>query len=278
MGSEAGSIEISEGHLAYESCGEGSPPIVLLHGFSFDMRAWEPQVSLLARRHRVVRYDLRGFGKSSLPRSQYDHAEDLARVLDVLRLDRPLLVGLSLGANVSLAFAAKFPGRIAGLVLASPGLPGYEWKEERPPDAARNYARIYGVEAGKRFWLSHPLFASLADRPDALEAVRAMVTDYSGWHWQNPDLQAPSLPLRDLLEEIRVPALVLKGERDVGGYGEIAELLAERLPCARVKRFLRAGHMVNLEESEAFSAAVLEFAASLNWQKPEKATSKGAVS
>src|SRR6185436_3073968 len=84
--------------LYYEVSGEGEA-VVLLHGFSLDHRMWAPQVDALAGRYRVVRYDLRGFGRSAPSPERFTHADDLLALLDHLHIDRAALVGLSMGGG-----------------------------------------------------------------------------------------------------------------------------------------------------------------------------------
>lgn len=258
----AGLLDVDNGVLRYEVAGHG-PAIVLIHAFSFDMRQWDLQVPDLAKSHRVVRYDLRGFGQSSPPESAYDHCEDLARLFDHLKIERPLLVGVSLGSNVALNFASRFPDRISGMVLSSPGLAGHVWKEKRPPEAASEFAQKHGVEEGKKNWLAAPIFSSLFDFPDALARTNKILEDYSGWHWMHTDMQVAAKPVIDILEDIQVPALILSGKRDVSGYREIASILSQRLANADLYTFENAGHMHSMEMPEAFNDRIIEFASSL---------------
>jgi 3-oxoadipate enol-lactonase len=259
--SAEGWVDVGGGRLRWTAAGEGSPPLVLVHGFSFDQRQWEPQVEPLSKQHRVVRYDLRGFGSSTSPVSGYRHIDDLRRLLRSLDIERPVLVGLSLGANVVLAYAIQHPQEVAGLVLASPGLPGHHWAVQRPPEAVAAHAASHGVAAGKQFWLEHPIFISTRRYPQARVAVEEMVQGYSGWHWQNADLQQPGPDVRAALATLQVPALVISGNCDVDGYREIAGEIAATLPHGKLARFPDAGHVMNLEEPERFNALVLEFAA-----------------
>ena len=261
MSTRAGKCPVDNGELAFEVAGEG-PALVLIHGFSLDMRMWRPQFEALAAAFTVVRYDLRGFGRSSAPCAEYDHCSDLAQLLGHLGIDRPLLVGLSLGANIALRYATLCPENVHGLVLASPGLPGHAWKEMRPPEAALARARAHGVKAAKQFWLGHEMFASLDDYPQAKAEVAEIVADYSGWHWRGTDMQAPAEPIIPQLEHIRAPALVISGDRDVAGYREIAQRIADSVPGASLLRLETAGHMLNLEQPEIFTDAVRRFAAS----------------
>ncbi len=260
MTTSSGHLDFNRGSLVYQVNGSGAP-IAFLHGFALDMAMWVAQFRHFGRKHCAVRYDLRGFGRSSLPSATYDHCDDLFALLDRLALKRPLLVGLSLGANVALRFAAEHPGRVAGIVLASPGLPGHIWSEERPPDAARAVGKARGVEAARTFWGSHAIFASLATYPSARAEVMRMLAGYSGWHWREDDLQAPAAPIIERLETISTPALVMSGGRDVAGYRDIAQVLASRLPNARLVQYPDCGHMLTMEQPDAVNAEIAAFAA-----------------
>lgn len=254
---EVSFIEVAGGRFSFEVIGSG-PPIVLLHGFSFDSGLWDPQVESLRRSHRVLRYDLRGFGASTVPTEPYRHIDDLHALLGALQIERPMLVGLSLGSNIALAYALEHPDNVSALVLASPGLPGHPWAVQRPPEAAAAYAAEHGVDAGKQFWLAHPIFASLQSH--VLSSVASMVRRYSGWHWAHADRQLPGPDVRASLEAVKPSVLVLSGEYDVEGYRQIAAVIASRVPRGRVVTVAGAGHVVNLEQPAEFNQQVLEFA------------------
>jgi 3-oxoadipate enol-lactonase len=249
--------KLNDGHVAFETRGEGIP-LVFIHGFSFDMRTWDAQVEVLSRYFQVVRYDLRGFGRSSVPTGPYSHVEDLRALIEFLSLSAPVLIGLSLGANIALSCALDHPHAVQGLILASSGLPGFAWSEPRPPDAAAAVAKSQGVEHARQFWLNHPLFAAARRSPTAFARVRSMIEEYSGWHWcnVNPAAQAGVI---DRLSECVVPTLVLSGDLDVLGYRQIAAKLRHDIPGAALQTFHDAGHIINEEDPAGFSAAVLEF-------------------
>ncbi|MCO6381507.1 alpha/beta fold hydrolase [Oceanicola sp. 502str15] len=253
-------IEVPGGWLAVEDQGAGAP-VVFLHGFSLDHRSWEPQMNAFRARHRCIAYDLRGFGQSSLPQGDYDHVADLEALRAALGLDRFSLVGLSLGANVARAYAASHPERVAGLVLASSGLAGHDWGgAPRPPEEALQVAQAQGPEAARAFWLAHPLFASLADAPEARASVHRQVADYALWHWRAPG-RAARIADAGALADLSVPTLVISGDRDLQGYRDIAATLAREIPTARLTRIAGAGHMVNLEAPETFNTALAQFLA-----------------
>jgi 3-oxoadipate enol-lactonase len=251
-------IDVAGGRLGFEDAGSG-PPIVLLHGFSFDSGMWDPQVECLRRSHRVLRYDLRGFGASTVPTGPYRHIDDLHAILGALQIERALLVGLSLGSNIALAYTLEHPDNVSALVLASPGLPGHTWAVQRPPEAAAAYAAEHGVAAGKQFWLAQPIFGSLRARPEVAVVVADMVSRYSGWHWAQADMQLPGPDVRGRLGVVKPPVLVLSGEQDVAGYREIASVIASAVPRGRLVEIAGAGHVVNLEQPAEFNTRVIDF-------------------
>lgn len=253
-----GTVAMADGgQLAYELSGAGTP-VVLIHGFSLDMRSWDRQAAALALEHTVLRYDVRGFGASSRPTGPYDHADDLAGLLAALQVPAAHLVGLSLGANIALACAVRHPQLVRSLVLASSGLAGHPWTEPRPPDAAAEYARQHGTEAARAFWLGHALFAPVRDHDEARTELEAMVRDYSGWHWENVN---PAAAFSEVaaLPGIAAPTLVVSGSRDIAGYQAIARTLASTIPGARLLVIPDAGHMLTMEASGPFNAALLDF-------------------
>jgi 3-oxoadipate enol-lactonase len=251
-------VDIPEGRLHGEESGTGTA-VVLIHGFSFDLSMWDPQVAALARRYRVIRYDLRGFGRSGAPATGRDHVADLLTLLDALSIDRAQLAGLSLGANIALATAAFQPDRVRSLVLASPGLPGHRWTTPRPPDEAAQVARREGIEAGKRYWLSHEIFRSTGDYPAARDRLTAMVGRFPGYQWGDGPASAPLPPLTEHLRTLRTPTLILNGALDVPGYREIANVLHAEIPAAQHHELPGAGHLLNLERPAEFNARLLRF-------------------
>src|SRR5690349_10465832 len=112
--------------MYYDEFGAG-PPVVFIHGHTFDRRIWDEQTGPFSRRYHVVRVDLRGHGRSESPPSGHtvpQFAEDLIALLDQLGLDRPVVVGHSLGTSVALGYALGRPAGLRGLALISGGLEG----------------------------------------------------------------------------------------------------------------------------------------------------------
>src|SRR2546423_13431038 len=129
MQARAGFADVSGTRLYYELAGAG-PPLVLIHGFSLDSRLWDEQFAAFARRHLVLRYDLRGFGRSAPPRGErYAHTHDLRALLEHLGVGPGVLLGLSLGGRVAIDFALEHPDLTRALIPVDAMLGGHRWSE-----------------------------------------------------------------------------------------------------------------------------------------------------
>lgn len=119
-----GFVDTSGTQLYYEMMGEGHP-LVLLHGGYMDRRMWDDQFAVFAQNYRVIRYDIRGFGKSALPQVPYADRQDLFNLLTFLDVEKTYLLGLSLGGEVALDFTLEYPGMVEALILVGSPVPGY---------------------------------------------------------------------------------------------------------------------------------------------------------
>jgi Predicted hydrolases or acyltransferases (alpha/beta hydrolase superfamily) len=123
-------VTVGELKLHYVQWGEQGSPIVCIHGLTANAFYFQAIAENLARDHRVFAYDLRGRGESDQPEHGYSvpiHANDLARLIDVLALEQPVILGHSLGALIALYFAAHFPDKLSKLILGDGGAP-LRWK------------------------------------------------------------------------------------------------------------------------------------------------------
>jgi pimeloyl-ACP methyl ester carboxylesterase len=235
----------------------------LIHGFTLDARIWEGVVARLSSGHTVVSYDVRGFGRSTLPTEPYAHRDDLLALLDAQGLGRVHVVGHSVGAHQALEFALAYPDRVDRLALVAPAaLGGVAF----PPDIAAAFAAIDkaakqdGVEAAKAIWRDVGWFSPARERPDLAAALDEILKSYSGWHWLNRNPAVPlDPPPAARLAEVRAPTLAIVGARDLPYDHEIAEKLAEQIPNARKLVLPDVGHMVPMEAPQALSAALIRF-------------------
>jgi 3-oxoadipate enol-lactonase len=120
-----GHVEVDGAKLYYEDDGAGEP-VLLIHGNILDRRMWEPQVGVFALRYRVIRMDVRGFGRSEYDPGPYSDHGDVLGLVRSLGLDEVHVVGLSMGGNIALEFALVHPEATKSLVVVPGGIAGHE--------------------------------------------------------------------------------------------------------------------------------------------------------
>jgi 3-oxoadipate enol-lactonase len=264
--SRSGFADVNGARLFYEIAGAG-PPLALIHGFSLDTRMWDDQYAVLAQRHRVLRYDVRGFGRSTVPGAErYSHAEDLQALLEYLEIEHTALIGFSMGGGIAISFALAYPAAVDALIVAGSLLPGRRLSAPLGASfgAIWSAGRALGVAAARARWLQHELFAPIRARPELDARFTQIVSDYSGWEWTNKDPQRDlDPPPAERLREIHAPMLAIVGERDLPDFHAIAGLIQRDVLGARRVLLPGVGHVVNMEAPEQFNQLVIDFLAAL---------------
>ena len=247
------------GELRDSGAGAGEP-VVFIHGLGLDAALWDAQWPAVQREFRAIRFDVRGFGDSSLPAGPYSNSDDLLDLLDFLDARSAHVVGLSMGGRLALRFALDQPNAVKSLTLIDPALEGFSWSESW----ARQMAPILAaagagdVHAARRLWLAHELFAPARRDPQVAAALGAMVNRYSAWHWRNTDpVRRSASPASRCLASVSSPTLVILGELDLPDFKEIAQRLAAEIPGAALHIVADAGHMASMEAPTAVNDLLL---------------------
>jgi pimeloyl-ACP methyl ester carboxylesterase len=256
----SGFAEVNGTKLFYETAGRGQA-VVLIHGGLVDSRQWDDQMKPLAKRFRVVRYDMRGYGKSDAPSAPFSHIEDLRALLDFLKIEKATVVGLSLGGIVAADFALEHPDRTERLVLVGAGLRG----DTQPPDEkSLNAYRAGAREGAEKYFeafLQADLLAGLRKRPAARERMHAMMIDNfkALTYLTSGLLQYPEPKTIERLDKIKAPTLVIIGSLDGKNLQNIADTLATRIPNARKVVIKDASHHPPVETPKEFNRVLLDF-------------------
>ncbi len=218
--------------LAYESGGQGDV-VVFIHGSNLDGRMWDGQMEAFRARFRVIRYDLRGHGKSAGATAPIRAADDLRQLLDRLGVQQASLVGLSAGASVATDFALLFPDRVSRLVLASPSFSGFQ-PQELPTWFAPIIAAVRAGDTTQASALlaDSPIMAVPND-PAAARRVHAIVVGNSRlWKQDARNLRPVEPPALQRLEQLKAQTLILVGGADLSDVRRAADTLRARLPDA----------------------------------------------
>jgi 3-oxoadipate enol-lactonase len=252
---ESGFAEVNGTRLYYEMAGKGAA-LVLVHGLSLNRKMWDDQFSVLAEHYRVIRYDLRGHGNSSNPDGPYSQIEDLYQLLRFLRVEKAVLVGHSLGGGDVIDFTLTHPEKVLALVTVGTSLGGFAYSDELGARYVERTtaAREKGVKGALQVWFNDPLFKSARENPKVWGRLEPILSEYSCVHWLKRGLFARLVPpaIRRL-SEIKVPTLVVVGENDVADFHRIADLLQTNIPRAQKEVIRGGGHMINMENPDAFN-------------------------
>jgi pimeloyl-ACP methyl ester carboxylesterase len=258
-------IDVNGVQLAYEERGAGMP-LVLLHGFPFTRQMWERQITGLANRYRVIAPDLRGFGESSgTPSTVEELADDLHVLIEHLgrHLELPACVvaGFSMGGYVVFRYLALHGDRVKALILISTRA-----EADTPEGRESRYAAIERLrKEGAEKYLAE--FARRLVSTQALDTDPGLVAKVRRFIGV-PRVDSLSGALKamaerpdssPLLPTIAVPTLVVAGADDNVIPATVAREMAGKIKGAKCVVVRDAGHMVNIEQSDQFTAALREF-------------------
>lgn len=252
---------LASSRIHYDEAGEGDA-VLLVHGLGLDLRMWDDQVPALAKRYRVVRMDLHGFGRSSAVTGPFSHSDIMAELLECLGIERAHIVGLSLGGLISAQFVQEHPELSRSLTLVDSDMSGLAWKSLGPSIAKVFAAGKTDVEAAKKLWIEHEFFDPARKKPAVIARIEQMVNDYSGWLFANAGSgieRKPQTRTAEVLGHFDLPTLVVIGEHDLPDFRDIADEVAKRVPGARKVVLAGVGHMSNMEDPESFNRVLLEF-------------------
>jgi 3-oxoadipate enol-lactonase len=249
--------------IEYEARG-GGPAVLFLHAFPLGMFMWDEQVEALAASHRVVRFDARGFGgtppdEEALTMERI--ADDAAALLGLLGIEKAVVAGCSMGGYAAFAFARRHPEKLAGLVLQDtrPGADTAEARANRAALAARVLAE--GAVAAAEAFLPRLVGETThRERPRLVARLRERILATSPRGIANAlEGLAERADSQPTLASIRVPTLVAVGEEDVLTPPAEARAMAAAIAGSRLEVIPKAGHLSNLEDPHAYTAALRSF-------------------
>ncbi|MEA2460438.1 MAG: hypothetical protein QOH90_615 [Actinomycetota bacterium] len=262
-------VTVNGTNLSYSDSGGEGTAVLLLPAFPLNSKMWEPQVSELGERYRMITPDLKGFGASDAPEdpsgySMDSYADDLSGLLDELGLDRVAVVGLSMGGYVAFSMLRRNRKQVRALVFADTRA------EADPPEGVakrtgqQEQIRKDGT-AGLIEALSGALLGATTKekRPEVVERAKTLMDNPAAGFIGALEAMKKRVDSTDDLARIDVPTLVIVGEEDGVTPPDAARRIHEHVGGSRLVTIPEAGHLSNLEAPEAFNAALGEFLDSL---------------
>ncbi len=253
--------------IYYELSGKkDSPWVVLSHSLASSLKMWELQMEALESHFQVLRYDIRGHGRSEVTEGPYTFdllAEDVMGLLDALSIEKVNWVGLSMGGMIGQSIALNHPNRLQSLVLCDTmaifpeeSLP--LWQERMESVKAKGMQAQ--LEATLERWFT-PSFLRL--RPPILEVIRNEFLSTPVKGYLGCVEAICKLNFLDRLSEIEIPTLIMVGEDDPGTPVSASEAMHQRIPHSKLTIIPSARHLSNVEQPKIFNTNLLKFLQSL---------------
>lgn len=250
--------------LYYETAGKGEV-VVFIHGLALDTRLWDSQWASFAKKYKVMRYDVRGFGQSDRAHDPHNPTDDLKALLDYLKIDKVHLIGFSMGGNIALNFAAKYPERVNKIVAVDANIDGFT---NYTPELNSMFDKIINLASHQGWhdeeqavWLRSRLMRLYSADDRAIINLSEITADYNGDHFINPRINPEfgTPTTLELLPTIKAPTLVIVGEKDEESIQRIGQILIDKIPTTKKVTIKGAGHLSNMDKPKIFNKIVIQF-------------------
>jgi pimeloyl-ACP methyl ester carboxylesterase len=257
----AAMAEVEGGQVYYETCGQGTKTIVLLHDGVIDSASFDEMWPILCRDFRVLRYDRRGYGRSPAAKQAYSPQDDLRAVLAAAGVERTTLVGFSNGGALAVSYAIQHPEAVDRLVLAGAAINGFDVSKafiDRNTHIVMPMivGNVDGVieRASEDPYLFAPGHAAARERAIAIakaspQDIRHQVRDpIRPWPSDLPGMAA-----------LKIPTLILTGDHDIADVQAMAGAAQVLIPGSKRVVVADAGHMMQLEHPKEVTGLIARF-------------------
>jgi len=239
-------------------------PVIFIHGFPFNKLMWSSQLNVLGKNYRCIAYDVRGHGQSQAGDTDFSidlFADDLLAFLDVLKIKKAVVCGLSMGGYIALNAIQKQPEKFAALLLVDTqcGADTPEGKEKRMKTISfikKNGLEVYAEESLKNLFAP----ASFQARKQEVTFIhQAILSTPAGVICQTLQALADRKESCDYLPKVKIPVCVIVGSEDKITPPPVAQKIADGIAGSKLRVIENAGHLTNMEAPDEFNKVVLEF-------------------
>lgn len=250
--------------LSYDDLGEGAVPVIFLHGFPFSKSIWRVQLDFLKSWHRVIAFDIRGFGNSKDEKSVLSidlFGDDLIRFMDKLNIDKAIVCGLSMGGYIALNAHKRYSDRLEGLILCDT-----QCIADTPEGKAKRYKLIDEVALNGTGNFTEGFVKnvfhkdSFTEKKEIVEELRNVILSNSK-HIISMGLRALAERSETCssLSEVHIPTLIICGREDLVTPLAQSELMNRSIKGSMLRIIDDAGHVSNLEQADEFNKLLQDF-------------------
>ncbi len=254
--------------IYYETAGQGEA-LLLVHAGFVDSRMWDEQFMFFARYYRVIRFDMRGFGRSDPAQGPVVRRHEIDSLMNHLGIQNAALVGCSMGGANVLDFALEHLDRVQALVLVSTVPGGFEMQGEPPPGLLEMISALQqndwqrASELQIQLWVDgmfrKPEQVDPLVRQRAAEMNRTPVVNQTYMKVDMQPLQPLDPPAAGRLKGVKVPTMVIAGALDHPEILRAADFMVQEIPSAKILILPSSAHVPNMEQPGAFNQAVFDF-------------------
>ena len=258
------SVAVNGATISYEDTGGSGMPVIFIHGFPFSKSTWKPQIEFLKKQYRVIAYDIRGFGSSTLGDEVTSidlFATDLVQFMDVLKISKAVVCGLSMGGYILMNAVSRFPERFEAIILSDTQCiaDSNEAREKRNQTIDQIEAK--GLKEFAEAYVKNMFTVqTLENKKEVVEEVKQIILATSP---QSITATLKALAHRrescTLLKHVSVPALIICGKEDTVTPLSQSELLFNTLGDAQLHTIDNAAHLSNLEQPKIFNEHIHNF-------------------
>ena len=260
---ESGYVRVGADSLFYEIVGAG-PTLVLIHDGMVHREIWDYQLGPFSQQFKVVRYDRRGYGRSSPPTEPFSNAEDLALLFEALGIEQAGLMAMSSGGRLAIDFTLQHPEAVSSLVLVGAVVDGLPYTQHffsrgghLPPNLPTPQRRAY--------YATDDPYEIYSENVAARERVLDLLSHSSTQDHHSFSSPRPDPPAAARLQEIQVPTLILVGEFDIPDVHAHSGAINLGIRQSTRDIIPRAGHLIPIEQPDLFNERVRAFLSSLDW-------------
>lgn len=269
---KTGFIEVDGGKLYYEEAGEGET-LVLAHAGFVDSGMWDGQWGAFAEQYRVIRFDMRGFGRSSVAEKPVSRRAELGAVLDHLKVEKAHLLGCSMSGTTVIDYALEHPERVTSLIAVSADPSGFEMQGEPPAEMMQMIGAIQKGDLEKasdlqiRLWVDgstrkpEQVDRMVRERAAGMNKIAVENGTFMKADMQPVDPLTP--PAIERLGSINLPTLIIAGALDHPEIVRAADVMQEAIKGAKKVIIDGTAHVPNMEKPNAFNQIVLDFLATV---------------
>jgi 3-oxoadipate enol-lactonase len=252
-------IDVEAGKLYYEECGTGPDAVILIHDGIAHSAVWDDVWPTFCKRFHTIRYDRRGYGRTTSSTTWYTETEDLATLLRSRKVSHAILVGSSHGGELSIDFTLQYPALVRQLILVGAVVSGFPYTDHflnRGMSNSQPFEKN-DVAAGLANWAKDKYLLAPSHEAAKKRLLDLLTADPQDM--THSDFARPTQPALHRLKEIRVPTLILAGDADIPDVHAHAGAIEAGIPGSKRVVITDAGHLMYLEKPEEFSRAVISF-------------------